>query len=372
MRTIKRTALLASLLAFACSSALAQKKPSHSKPVPEPLSQLVEKHFARWDRDHNDVLELSEVDRLIEDHSVRGRQAAFAVCLRHHMAKKGNPPALPQKALLNLVEEHEFTKSVERTAKHLKTIDRELFLPADPNLDTFSQGRLDDCYLLAVIAAQVHRDPGAIREMIHPEVTGGFKVVFGDGRRIEVPPLTDGELLLGAKLDHRHGSWLAVLEKAYGIIRKRERAKKKQDKTSREADTIPVETLNFGKSSEIISLIAGRHAEQLRLGKSSHADQVHSLLADMIRKKRLVCAGTGHDEAPPGIVKNHAYAILDYDVHERHVTLFNPWGNHFTPKGPPGMAHGYVTKSGLFTVPLGEFQRVFSAVVYETNRPLTK
>ncbi|HWB08234.1 MAG TPA: C2 family cysteine protease [Pirellulales bacterium] len=371
MWTVNKAALLALSLAFGCSCALAQKKPSHPKSAQEPLSQLAEKHFAHWDRNHDDILELSEVDRLIEDHSVHGRQAALVVSLRHHLTKKGNPPALPRKELLKLVEEHDFTRSVERTAKHLETIDRELFLPTDPNLDTFSQGRLDDCYLLAVIAAQVHRSPKAIREMIHPEVTGGFKVVFGDGRRIEVPALTDGELLLGAKLDHRHGSWLAVLEKAYGIIRKRERAKR-LDETTRDADTIPVETLNFGKSSEIISLMTGRHAEKLRLGKSSHAEQVHSLLADMIRKKRLVCAGTSHDEAPPGIVKNHAYAVLDYDVHERHVTIFNPWGNHFAPTGPPGMVHGYVTRNGLFTVPLGEFQRVFSAVVYETNRPLTK
>ena len=51
---------------------------------------------------------------------------------------------------------------------------------------------------LSAIAAQVHRNPKAIREMIHPEVTGGFRVVFGDGQKIEVAPLTDGELLLGS------------------------------------------------------------------------------------------------------------------------------------------------------------------------------
>jgi hypothetical protein len=371
MRIFRTATLLALLLLFAAQTAQAQKTPAHAKPAADSLAQLVEKHFARWDKNHDNVLDLYEVDRLIEDHSVHGRLAALVVSLRYHMTKKGNSPVLPRKELLKLVEEHDFEKSVGRAAKHLQMIDRELFLPTDPDLATFNQGRLDDCYLLAVIAGQAHRSPKAIREMIHPEVTGGFRVVFGDGQKIEVPPLTDGELLLGAKLDSRHGSWLAVLEKAYGIIRKRERAKK-ADQAARAAATVPVETLNWGNSGEIISLITGRQTGSLRLGKSSKAEEVHNLLAEVSKKKRLVCAGTSHDKAPPGIVLNHAYAILGYDAHERQVKIFNPWGNDFTPKGSAGMTHGYSTKKGRFTIPLDQFQKVFSDVVYETSRRIAK
>src|SRR5581483_8043840 len=160
-------------------------------------------------------------------------------------------------------------------------------------------------YLLATIAAQVHRDPKVIREMIHPEATGGLRVVFGDGRKIEVPALTDGELLLGAKLDSRHGSWLTVLEKAYGIIRQHERGKNGEPAHGNEL--VPLETLNFGYASEIIALLSGRRAETLRLGKASHPDQVHNLLAEVTEKRRLVCAGTSYDKAPPGIVTHHYY-----------------------------------------------------------------
>ncbi len=371
MCTIRTVALLVLLWLFVSPLALAQKNAPQSKAAQEPLTQVVEKHFAHWDRDHNDALELSEVDHLIEDHSVHGRQAALVVCLRRHLTDKGNQPSLPHKQLLKLVEERDFAKSVEQTLKHLETIDRELFLTSDPDLATFSQGRLNDCYLLAAIAAQAHRSPKAIREMIHPEVTGGFLVVFGDGRKIQVPSLTDSELLLGAKLDHRHGSWLAVLEKSYGIIRRREHAKK-GDKAARDADTVPFETLNFGNSEEIISLLTGRQAGSLQLGKSSRPDQVHKLLTEMTKQRRLLCVGKNKDKGPPGIVNSHVYAILGYDGRERHVTIFNPWGNNFTPKGPPGIANGYETKNGLFIVSLDQFHTVFSDVVYETDRLLTK
>lgn len=367
MSVITTVALLAWLSTFFRPAVLGQKQKSNPKPV-EPLSQLVEKHFTRWDRNHNNVLELSEIDHLIEDHSVHGRQAALVVCLRYRMTKKGNPPTISHEQLLKLVGERDFARSVEDTAKHLKTIDRELFLPTDPDLATFNQGRVGDCYLLSVIAAQAHRSPKAIREMIHPEVTGGFLVVFGDGRKIQVAPLTDSELLLGARLDNRHGSWLAVLEKSYGIIRQRERAKAR-DKASRDANLVPVETLSSGHSEVIISLLTGRQATWQELGKSTRSDQLHNLLTEISKKRRLACAETSQEKVPPGIVHGHSYAILGYDAQARRATIFDPRGVNFTPKGPPGTANGYAIKNGRFTVPLDQLPKVFSDVVYETRRP---
>ncbi|WP_010581609.1 C2 family cysteine protease [Schlesneria paludicola] len=371
MRKFKAFVLPAWLVILLYQTVIAQQKTPSRKPSSETLHQFVENHFAHWDRDHNHVLDVTEVDHVIEDHAVHGRQAALIVSLRYHMTAHGHRATLSHKELLKLVEQHDFVNTVEHTVKHLQTIDRQLFLPTDPELATFHQGRLNDCYLLSAIAAQVHRSPQAIREMIHPEVTGGFQVVFGDGQKIHVPSLTDSELLLGAKLDNRHGSWLAVLEKAYGIIRKRDHAKK-GDHAAVAAGTIPTETLNFGNSRVIISLLTGHQAESLHLDGKTHAEQVHNLLLEMTKKKRLLCAGKNKEPGPPAIVNNHAYAILGYDAHERHVHVFNPWGNNFTPMGQPGKSQGYATKNGVFTIPLNEFTSLFSSVVYETHQPLKK
>lgn len=363
---------LALLSASAASLALAQK-PAATTKQQEPLSQFVDKHFARWDRNGDGTLDLEEVDRKVEDHNVQGREAAVIYQIRRHLTAKGNPPHISRQQLLTLTQDKAFEKSVDATVKRLQTIDRELFLPSDPELSTFHQGRLGDCYLLCTIAAQVHRNPKAVRDMIRPVVTGGFQVVFGDGQKIQVGRLTDTELLLGARLDSHHGSWLAVLEKAYGIIRRRGRQARGKYSAAN-GDSVPTGTLGGGSSGTIISLLTGHQAGSLKLGKSATREQVHNLLADMIKKRRLVCAGVDmdKDKPPPGMGNHHAYAILGYDAKARQVTVFNPWGNNFTPKGAAGPANGYPTKLGMFTVPLDQFRLVFTRVAYETDKPLKK
>jgi hypothetical protein len=57
---------------------------------------------------------------------------------------------------------------------------------------------------------------------------------------------------------------------------------------------------------------------------------------------------------PPGITKKHAYAVVSYDRRLDLIGLWNPHGQDFTPKGTPGLAHGYPTRHGRFTLPLTE------------------
>jgi hypothetical protein len=370
MRTVTTALFLALLSAFGSPIAWAQKEPAASGSLEAALARVVERHFAQWDRDQNGVLDLSEVDHQIENHFVRGYHAAMIVALRDHLTKQENHAGISHEELLKLVKEHGFAKSVGQAGSRLKAIDRELFLPTDPDLETFSQGRVGDCYLLSAIAAQAHRSPDAIRQMIHPEVTGGFQVIFGDGQKIEIPALTECELLLGAKLDQRHGSWLAVLEKSYGTIRRRDRAKKNQDPAGPAAKIVPYDTLNTGNPAVIIALLTGRRGECLRLDQGATLEQVHALLRDETANKRLVCASKNKEKGPPGIVCKHAYAVFGYDAQQRQVHLFNPWGNEFSPKGPAGIANGYPTTHGQFTMPLDEFCKVFYRVEYETDKPI--
>jgi hypothetical protein len=370
MRILATIAFLVQLLASYPPLALAQKPAAAPKPQ-EPLNQFVDSRFDRWDRNKDGARDLEEVDRKVEDHNVQGREAAVIFQIRQRLTAKGAQPHLTRQQVLTLAQDKAFEKSVDATVKQLQTIDRELFLPTDPDLSTFHQGRLGDCYLLCTIAAEVHRNPKPVRDMIRPVVTGGFQVVFGDGQKIPVDRLTDTELLLGARLDSRHGSWLAVLEKAYGVIRERDR--RKQGKYSAtKGDSVPTETLGGGSTGTIISLLTGHQADSLKLGNSAQREHLHNLLADTIKKKRLLCASVDGDKAPPGMGNHHAYAVFGYDSQRRQVTVFNPWGNNFTPKGAAGPANGYPTKLGQFTVPLDQFQQVFTHVAYETDKPLKK
>ena len=363
--------ILALLLATGSQGVAAPKPVETQQEKEASLVQLVDKRFTHWDRNHNGIFEIDEVDREIENRAVRGREAAVIVCIRRHLASKDKQPRLSREELLTLCRDRAFEKSVAATDKQLQTIDRELFLPTDPDLSTFHQGRLGDCYLLSTIAAEARRSPKALRGMIHPMVTGGFEVVFGDGQKIKVEFVTDSELLLGARMGSKHGSWLAVLEKAYGIIRQRTHAKKENGKVN-SSEIVPVVTISGGNTGPIISLLTGHQAAGQSLNKSGKREQLHSLLVDLTKKRRLMCLSVHNDNHPPGIVNKHAYALMAYDGELRKATIFNPWGNNFTPRGAPGLANGYTTERGLFSVPLAEIQQVFTGLSYETDKPLPK
>ncbi len=218
--------LLAVMLAAHASTAVA----ANAKQVD--LREFVEAHFPRWTGNHGDLLEREQIDRLMGNRSVEGREAAVLVTIYRHMKKEedgGDHARLTKEELLALAGDRDFQKAVGAASRKLETIDRRLFAAGDPDLQSFHQGRVGDCFLLAAIAAAVHRDPLAIRQMIHGANNEGFKVAFGDGSVIHVPGLTDAELLLGARMDGTHGIWLAVLEKSYDIIRERNSTEKTGD-----------------------------------------------------------------------------------------------------------------------------------------------
>jgi|WetSurMetagenome_2_1015567.scaffolds.fasta_scaffold11907_3 hypothetical protein len=343
---------------------------------PPYVGKFLAEHFPLWDRNHDGVLDLSEVHAVIEDPSTRGYEAAVIVVVGRHMSSEEDRDHLSRSQVLSLARDRSFVKAVSSTYKRLENVDHDLFLPGDPDLSTFHQGRLGDCYLLSPVAALVHRDPQSIRAMIQPIPKGGYEVAFGDGRRVEVPPLTDAELLLGARMDSRHGTWLAVIEKAYGLIREGGVAKR----TGVPADprtTVPDELIGGGRSSDSIALLTGHRAQVLGyLGVRTPIGQVHETLTTTTQQRRLVCAGTpkltgspGGPARVPGISYHHSYAVFGYDSERRQVTLFNPHGNGFEPKGPPGPANGYPTQHGVFTLPLQDFVHIFQHMSCETDQP---
>ena len=71
----------------------------------------------------------------------------------------------------------------------------------------------------------------------------------------------------------------------------------------------------------------------------------------------------------PGIGYHHAYAVFGFDPKTDLVTLWNPWGQNFQPKGQEGVAHGFATKHGIFRIPLKTLYAQFSNMVWETNEP---
>src|SRR5262249_30022813 len=103
------------------------------------------------------------------------------------------------------------------------------------------------------------------------------------------------------------------------------------------------------------------------LSEVDRVPAVHEVLARAFHhKKMIVVAATGRaSKVPPGMGSNHDYGVMNYDIKRLVVTLWNPWGNAHTPKGPAGMKYGYAVKGGQFDVPLDEFVQMFVSLYYE-------
>ena len=76
---------------------------------------------------------------------------------------------------------------------------------------------------------------------------------------------------------------------------------------------------------------------------------IHELLIKLTREHRLVATGTSKNaKLPPKIPHGHVFGVLAYEPTQQIVRVFNPWGNEFTPAGPPGVTNGYLTRHGIF------------------------
>jgi hypothetical protein len=380
-RTVSAILLMVMFIEYPTADANAQNKAAIRTNNASSIAGFIEAQFPQWNGNHDGILDLQAINKQIENQSVRGLEAAVIVTIFRQIFESGKSDrsSVTRQELLASAADSEFQKAVHGASRKLETLDRHLFLATDPNLLSFHQGRVGDCYLLATIAAAVHRNPQAIRDMIRPEKNDAFEVIFADGQKIHVPALTDAELLLGARMDDAHGIWLAVLEKAYGIIREH----KKTEKTGEPLDpkeNAPEELIGGGRAAPIISLLTGHETDSASNTQKAHKknnlltnQQFHELLVKLNKDRRLICTGVPRDgKRPPGIAGGHVYAVIGYDSTRRQLTIFNPWGQKFEPKGDPGPVNGYPTIHGTFNVPLEEFRAIFGGIVYETTKPLPK
>jgi Calpain family cysteine protease len=334
--------------------------------------------FSQWDGNHDGVLDLKELNAVIENPNVRGSDAAVAVYLHRQLqVNKEGQNGLSLAEVLALASDPQIQKNISGKAWRIAAINHSVFAPGDPNLATFHQGGIGDCYLLAVIGALAFHHPEMVRTMIQ-QTNGGFQVRFGNGRTVSVGPLTDAELIMGASEGRDHGVWLSVLEKACAQIDFEN--KERKIGTNIEADEAVMTDFigHGGYYAPVMTLFSGHRAAGAPLERwvkqdpRAGIDRAHELLAKLSVQHKLMAVATGGNKnkrLPKGIPHGHVLAVLGYDPVNRMVVVFNPWGNHFTPKGEPGLVNGYRTDHGIFDVPLNEFIQIFSSFTYETDRP---
>jgi hypothetical protein len=373
--------------------------------------------FAQWHRGQGGVLSLEEVNSVIENPQARGNEAAAAVLIRWTMngrprdgvggmsieqllAARVQPPqpeerdragGMSLEQLQELAADPRARRRFFQIRNHIwnvnRTVNRTLFLPRDPNFLSFHQGKMQDCYFLAVVGDMVCRDAQRVRSMISAG-DAGYRVAFPSGRFVSVPFLTDAEMVMGASVGSDHGVWLSVLEKAYGLLRKERWENHQRENpgagsggsSAAHPATIADIMGHGGSSAPVITLFTGHRVTTVRLDQWLQEDsrnatnKLHELLVELARAKPLMTiSGAGRNASAPvpkGIIRNHVFGVLGYRAAERRAILFNPWGNQFNPEGTPGLANGYVTRYGVFDVPLQDLIQIFSHLDYETQAEL--
>lgn len=371
---------------FGLSASICEAKPK-AKPQANQAQkdagfrELFAHAFSEWDRNHDGKLDLKELNAVIENPQIHGSESAIAVYFHRRLQTDGEEKTngLTLADALSLADDPAIQKNISGKAWHIEAINHSLFAPGDPNLATFHQGGIGDCYLLAVIGTFVYQHPQAVRTMIQPQADGTFHVHFGNGKIVKVEPVTDAELIMGASEGRDHGVWLSVLEKAYAQIG----AAAKERKTGEEIEADDAVTTDFighgGYYGPVIVLLTGHKTSGAAFGRWVKQDpqggleKAHALLARLSSEHKLMAVLTGGDKTrplPKGIVHGHIFGVLGYDAVRRMVVVFNPWGNHVKPAGPPGLVNGYPTQHGIFEVPLGEFIQVFGGFTYETDKPV--
>ena len=335
-----------------------------NRPGP-PFLQVVAANFSIWDTDHDQALSREELDAAIEDPANKGPAAAALAALRHASSVTNVQP-LTLANIRKLADDKELKLWVfyrQSLARISRVTHHELFASGLPRLSTIHQGRIGNCFTLAPLGALVYRDPHEVASWFEVRSNGNVLVKMPGGA-VSVPPPTDAELAF-ASANTQGGVWINLYEKAIGQARNERKPPGKRFDVALDA------IAKGGGVDAIMSYITGHRVGVYRLNFDQDLEtapakmtQLRQRLACATSNRLLVACGTVKPSMP-GLSPRHAYALLDYQCASDTVKLWNPHGNDFQPKGPPGSTIGYPMTNGIFTMPLTDLTRQFVRVAIE-------
>ena len=204
--------------------------------------------------------------------------------------------------------------------------------------------------------------------MIEPHPKGGYSVHLGS-HTISVREPTEAEAVLNNSASTlSDGHWIIVLEEAVG---KALDAKNKSRVLLEKTDHLAF----GGDTGKVMEIYTGDKIDHIGMRDPPCRERMAAIRHEVplaLGHKRIVAATMSAPASPqnktPGLGYGHAYGVIGFDAKNDKITLWNPWGNKFTPKGPDGPEFGYTTEHGIFHVPLTEFYNHFSSTLIETNK----
>lgn len=349
------------------------------------FSAVVQSCYSSWVPDGSNWLTPSRITQLVLNHQIKGDEAAAIAAIHIYFRGHKDVSRLSKADLLQAdmdQDPHEHTEDLPQALRfnvlfrkftqHLKLVHRTMFTENAPRLEGIHQGPLGDCWVLSSVGAAVHFHPLRLKEMIHSQPDGSCNVEFRNGKSVLVNSLTDSQIALSSTSGDQ-GLWLNVLEQAFGQVNKA--------LTPKDREELGLDSINRGGNAcHIITLLTGHPATHIHIrpigAKAFPPDlrkrpglvgQVRNIIQKAVDQKHLLVAGTtARGTFPPGIGHPHDYAVLDYNAESDSVTLWNPHGSKFDPKGAPGLINGYSMANGILSIPLNDFTLIFGGLFLET------
>ncbi|HEY9869612.1 MAG TPA: C2 family cysteine protease, partial [Candidatus Obscuribacterales bacterium] len=361
-------------------------QPAARTPTATDLESLFEKNFARLDTDRDGFVSRQELAAAIASSEFKGDDAGLVAVLQSHrqeLEELSNDEWGDEDDGITRADMRKFAQLLsqpEASGSERRLIDainrelrdswtsvscanRQLFAEASDPLTSITpeavrQGEIGDCYFLGALAALAATAPGkeAIRAMIKDNGDGTYTVTFpgAPDKPVTVTAPTDAELSRYAR-GSRHGTWPAVLEKAYG-------------KYCNENNIDPHDGIQEGGDEKTgLEILTGGEVDRDILLFTSK-ETTHQKLVEAVSDGRPVTAGIYSEVGEPlglsdgktdnaGLPTAHLYTIQSYNPATRTLTIRNPWG-----KGEPTCGDG--DNDGVFTMTLDEFYKNFSTVAY--------
>jgi len=268
------------------------------------------------------------------------------------------PPNLPYQVSDGAVKA---TRSAVPEAQYVYATPENSIASISPH--AIRQGTLGDCSFLSVVAGIAETNPQAIEKMIRQNQDGTYTVTFpGDADHpVTVSAPTPTEMVLFNPAG-KHGSWVTILEKAYGQYRNETEKNDLGGILERAVDWVnsdnqlPSEGAATGVPiAKNVELLTGNKSEFLSTGLESRdlADVLDHTLNGAI--PGAVAAQVFDRKTPMNFPANHAYSIIGFERNGDGgiLTIRNPWGL------------GSNTPEGVIHVTMADFRKNFDAVVLE-------
>jgi hypothetical protein len=380
-----------------------------------PFVAVVLKNWNACDRNRDGRLSPEEIDRVVLDRSVTGDDAAAAgtlklICRRddklaltrdyfERYGRQRLQTALPADETAELETVDLLNQDQQSVGRSVKTgpSDWDVYFAGARhriaraaggwtgrfNVDHMRQGPLSDCFLVSTLGSLVLQRPAQLKALITPLPDGTFRFEPPGQARLVIKQPTEAELAISS-VSADDGPWLAVMEEAFSQYRAQHKHMDDAEATdliSHGGVTGPTMDVLTGNSHKSIALPVT--AERRKAQAAQVLPVLRTELEAALREHRLMTVSVGDYEGkiakgddhgtaphlPPGINKKHAYAVVSYDRGRDLVVVWNPHGQEFSPKGEPGLANGYRTEHGRFTLPLTEAYTFCGNFTFETPKP---